>query len=67
MNQLLPLLTDGLSGRIWTGKDALVEALTLLSISCKPYFDSERGTQELEAIGRVSLLHSILDFSLKIC
>ena len=53
MQQVLPLLLDGLSGRTWAGKEALVEALATASVSCREYFESNENRAQLDTIAKV--------------
>ncbi|CAB4480178.1 ARM repeat-containing protein [Rhizophagus irregularis] len=53
MQQVLPLLLDGLLGRTWAGKEALVEALTTASVSCRKYFENDENRARLDIIASV--------------
>jgi hypothetical protein len=53
MQQVLPLLLDGLSGRTWAGKEALVEALTTASVSCREYFENSENRAQLDITANV--------------
>ncbi|CAJ0835750.1 10586_t:CDS:10 [Entrophospora sp. SA101] len=52
MDKVLPLLITGLSGRTWVGKEALVEALTTASVSCKEYFKNNENLPKLNEIAK---------------
>ncbi|KAG0347308.1 hypothetical protein BG005_000251 [Podila minutissima] len=43
MENLLPLVLDGLSGRTWEGKEQVVELLPALSISSKTYLSAHQA------------------------
>ncbi|CAG8680578.1 13176_t:CDS:10, partial [Dentiscutata heterogama] len=58
MAQVIPLLMDGLSGRTWVGKEALVEALVTASISCKEYFADSNTRAQLDAISKILVRES---------
>ncbi|GBC07937.1 hypothetical protein RclHR1_00780017 [Rhizophagus clarus] len=58
MQQVLPLLLDGLSGRTWAGKEALVEALATASVSCREYFENNEHRAQLDTIANVLVRES---------
>ncbi|CAI2172736.1 418_t:CDS:10 [Funneliformis geosporum] len=58
MEQVLPLLLDGLSGRTWAGKEALVEALAAASVSCREYFESDENRAQLDTLSKVLIRES---------
>ncbi|CAG8483679.1 8071_t:CDS:10 [Racocetra fulgida] len=58
MTQVIPLLMNGLSGRTWVGKEALVEALVTASISCKEYFDDDNTRVQLNDISKILVRES---------
>jgi proteasome component ECM29 len=53
MQQVIPLLLDGLSGRTWAGKEALIETLTTASVSCRKYFENNENRAQLDIIANV--------------
>ncbi|CAG8524233.1 10813_t:CDS:10, partial [Cetraspora pellucida] len=58
MTQVIPLLMNGLSGRTWVGKEALVEALVTASISCKEYFNDDNTRVQLNDISKILVRES---------
>lgn len=60
MQQVLPLLLDGLLGRTWAGKEALVEALTTASVSCRKYFENDENRARLDIIASVFIIQYII-------
>ncbi|CAG8697561.1 1945_t:CDS:2 [Gigaspora rosea] len=58
MAQVIPLLMNGLSGRTWVGKEALVEALVTASISCKEYFADSNTLAQLDDISKILVRES---------
>ncbi|KAG0093814.1 hypothetical protein BGZ92_001559 [Podila epicladia] len=56
MENLLPLVLDGLSGRTWEGKEQVVELLPALSISSKTYLSAHQA--KLPDIAKVLLRES---------
>ncbi|CAG8534937.1 9628_t:CDS:10 [Funneliformis mosseae] len=58
MDKVLPLLLDGLSGRTWAGKEALVDALAAASVSCRKYFESDENRAQLDTLSKVLIRES---------
>ncbi|CAG8663072.1 17683_t:CDS:10, partial [Racocetra persica] len=58
MTQVIPLLMNSLSGRTWVGKEALVEALVIASISCKEYFDNDNTRVQLNDVSKILIRES---------
>jgi len=52
LDNLLPLIIDGLSGRTWQGKEHVVELLAAVTANSKDYFAGKKD--KLQEIAKVT-------------
>ncbi|KAJ3082397.1 hypothetical protein HK102_001737 [Quaeritorhiza haematococci] len=53
MDAALPMLIEGLAGRTWEGKEAVLDALITVCVTCKEYFEEGKNSERLEEIIKV--------------